>query len=132
MATARELEISTSPRATWVWASDRGKAELLQTALYDAGHRVALARGGNTERRTLDLDIGAVALEGMQLLLDVGHSFRWHPGQHPLNSGRPPVRNLGRSALDAIERRQKSRAKPALKLVGLKHGGSGQPRQLAR
>jgi hypothetical protein len=81
----RVLEISTSPRATWVWAADRGQAEELQTALSAAGHQVSAARGGNAESRTLDLDIGPVALDGLQFLLDSGYSFRWHPGQHPLN-----------------------------------------------
>lgn len=80
------LEISTSPRATWVWAADRGQPEELQAALSAAGHQVSAAHGGNAENRTLDLDIGAVALEGLQFILEAGYSFRWHPGQHPLNT----------------------------------------------
>lgn len=80
-----ELETSTSPRATWVWAMDHHQAEALRASLNAAGHEAAAARGGNAEGRTLDLDIGVVALEGLQFLLDAGYSFRWHPGQHPLN-----------------------------------------------
>jgi hypothetical protein len=46
---------------------------------------VAAARGGNAEDRTLDLDIGVVALEKLECLPGVGYSFRWHPDQHPLD-----------------------------------------------
>jgi len=82
---ALALELSTSPRATWVWAADQDQAEVLQTSLNVAGHEAVAARGGNAESRTLDLDIGAVALEGLQFLQDAEYSFRWHPEQHPLN-----------------------------------------------
>lgn len=80
-----ELELSTSPRATWVWTVDEAQAVALRDSLRAAGHEAAAARGGNAEPRTLDLDIGATALEGLQFLRDAGYSFRWHPGQHPLN-----------------------------------------------
>jgi len=76
---------SISPRATWVWAVHRGRAEVLQAALSTAGHQVSAARGGNADSRTLDLDIGVVELAGLQFLIDGGYSFRWHPRQHPLN-----------------------------------------------
>ena len=80
-----QLEVSTSPRATWVWAADQRQAEALRASLTSAGHEATAARGGNAESRTLDLDIGVVALEGLQFLLEAGYSFRWHPGQHLLN-----------------------------------------------
>lgn len=80
-----ELELSTSPRGTWVWASNRDQAAVLQALLRDAGCEVTPARGGNAEDRTLDLDIGVVALEGLERLQDAGYSFRWHAEQHPLN-----------------------------------------------
>ena len=57
----------------------------MRASLNAAGHEAAAARGGNAESRTLDLDIGAIAFEGLQFLLDAGYSFRWHPGQHLLN-----------------------------------------------
>ena len=79
------LELSTNPRVTWVWAADQDQAEVLPTSLKVAGHEAVAARGGNAESRTLDLDIGAVALEGLRFLQDAGYSFRWHPQQHPLN-----------------------------------------------
>ena len=82
---AMELELSTSPSATWVWAADKGEAETLRASLTAAGHEASAAHGGNAEGRTLDIDIGAIALEGLRFLLDAGYSFRWHFGQHPLN-----------------------------------------------
>jgi len=82
---AIELELSISPRATWVWAADKGQAETLRASLTAAGHEASAAHGGNAESRTLDIHIGATALEGLQFLLDAGYSFRWHPEQHPLN-----------------------------------------------
>lgn len=80
-----ELELSTSPRATWVWAEDRDQAALLQGILNAGGCQVSAAQGGNAEVRTLDLDIGVVAMEGLERLQGAGYSFRWHPGQHPLD-----------------------------------------------
>lgn len=80
-----ELEVSTSPRATWVWAADRDEAESLRVILKAGGCQVQPARGGHAEARTLDLDIGVVALEGLELLHNAGYSFRWHSSQHPLN-----------------------------------------------
>jgi hypothetical protein len=68
-----------------VWATDRDQAELLQTLLKATGCEVSAARGGNAEDRTLNIDIGVVALEGLECLRDAGYSFRWHPGQHLLD-----------------------------------------------
>ncbi len=47
------------------------------------------AAGGNAEPRVLDLDIGVVALEGLEALGRADYTFRWHPGQSSLN--RAPV-----------------------------------------
>lgn len=80
-----ELEVSTSPRATWVWAADRDQAESLLALLQAGGCEGAVAHGGNAEDRILDLDIGVVAMEGLERLRDAGYSFRWHTTQHPLN-----------------------------------------------
>jgi hypothetical protein len=68
-----------------VWATDRDQAEELKSLLEASGCEVSPARGGNAEDRTLNLDIGVVALEGMHCLRNAGYSFRWHPGQHPLD-----------------------------------------------
>ncbi|NUU06427.1 hypothetical protein [Leifsonia sp. C5G2] len=80
-----ELELSKSPRATWVWAADRDQAAKLETLLTSNGCQVSAARGENAEERTLDLDIGVVAMEGLESLQKAGYSFRWHPAQHPLD-----------------------------------------------
>lgn len=80
-----ELELSTSPRATWVWAADEDEAKSVHALLTAAGCQVEPARGRNADTRTLDLDIGVVALEGLECLRDAGYSFRWHIAQHPLD-----------------------------------------------
>ena len=73
------LEVSTSPRATWVWAADRGQVEEPKAALSAARHQVSAARGGNSGGRTLDVDISVGALGGLQLLLVAGYAFRGTP-----------------------------------------------------
>ena len=79
------LDVSTSPRATWVWAPDVDQAQRLRDILTAAGCSVQNATGRNAEHRVLDLDIGVVALEGLEVLIAAGYSFRWHNDQHPLN-----------------------------------------------
>lgn len=80
-----ELEISTSPRATWVWATDLDHAEELRKILTAARCAVSTAAGRNSEPRVLDIDIGVVALDGLEALQRSGYTFRWHAGQHELN-----------------------------------------------
>ncbi|NEN04729.1 hypothetical protein G3T36_02490 [Diaminobutyricibacter tongyongensis] len=80
-----ELELSKSPRDTWVWATDREQAEKLQALLTASGCQAYPARGENAEDRTLDLDIGVVAMEGLMCLQNAGYSFRWHPTMRPLD-----------------------------------------------
>jgi hypothetical protein len=80
-----ELELSTSPRATWVWAANRNQAESLRALLEADGCQVAAAHDGIAGDLTLDLDIGVVALEGLECLREAGYSFRWHSVQHPLD-----------------------------------------------
>jgi hypothetical protein len=81
----RELEVSTSPRATWVWAADVDEAEQLRGILTEAGCSPSDATGANAELRVLDLDIGVVALDALRALGRAGYTFRWHSGQSPLN-----------------------------------------------
>jgi hypothetical protein len=80
-----ELEVSTSPRATWVWAADIDQAVELRKLLTAADCAVSSATGRNSEPRVLDLDIGVEALTGLEFLSDSGYTFRWHPGQYALN-----------------------------------------------
>lgn len=81
------LEVSTSPRSTWVWASDVDEAQQVRKILRTAGCEVYPAVGRNAEPRVLDLEIGVVAGEGLQALVEAGYSFLWHPTQHVLNRG---------------------------------------------
>lgn len=80
-----ELQLSKSPRATWVWAADRTQAAELQALLTASGCPMSAARGDGAEDCTLDLDIGVATMEGLECLLKAGYSFRWHPAQHPLD-----------------------------------------------
>ncbi len=82
-----QLHISTSPRATWVWAPDAEVANRLQGILSEAGCSYSNAVGKHADNRILDLDIGVVALDGLNALADAGYTFRWHPKQHSLNRG---------------------------------------------
>jgi hypothetical protein len=79
------LEISTSPRATWIWAQNAGEAEILREILTAAHCSFSDPAGKNAEPRILDLDIGIVAAEGLTALEMAGYSFQWHPTQHKLN-----------------------------------------------
>lgn len=81
------LEISTSPRSTWLWANDAEQAEQLRELLTAAGCEVYSAAGQNAEPRILDLDIGVVAGEGLMALAAEGYGFIWHHSQHVLNRG---------------------------------------------
>ena len=82
-----QLELSTSPRATWVWARDTAVAQRLSDILAAAGRSVSAATGKNAEPRILDLDIGVDAADGLATLEEAGYSFRWHPAQRELNRG---------------------------------------------
>ena len=58
-----QLELSTSPRATWVWAHNVEEAQRLSHILVAAGRSVSSAAGKNAEPRILDLDIGVDAAD---------------------------------------------------------------------
>jgi hypothetical protein len=80
-----KLEISTNPRATWVWAPNEAAAESLREILIAANCSFSPANGKNSETRVLDIDIGIVALEGLAALEIAGYSFHWHHTQHEFN-----------------------------------------------
>jgi hypothetical protein len=82
-----ELELSTSPRATWVWAVDEDHARELRELLAAAGCSAYPAAGRNAEARVLDLDIGVVAADGLDALVVAGYSFRWSVQQADANRG---------------------------------------------
>jgi len=82
-----QLELSTSPRATWVWAHDVAEAERLSDILTAADRSVSPATGKNAAPHILNLDIGVDAADGLATLKEAGYSFRWHPTQHELNRG---------------------------------------------
>ena len=80
-----KLEISTTSRATWIWAQNVAEAESLREILTAAQCSFSVPTGKNAEPRIFDLDIGIVAAEGLTALDRAGYSLRWHPTQHELN-----------------------------------------------
>lgn len=80
-----ELELSTSPRSTWVWFPDTHTLGLAEDELTAAGCSVRRVVGIPGVERVLDIDIGVEALEGMLALDAAGYTFRWHESQHVMN-----------------------------------------------
>lgn len=76
-----ELQISTSPRATWVWAPDDATAERVRAL---TGGRTA-TRGRERLRLVVDVDLGADALDACQRLAAAGFTFTWHADEPVLN-----------------------------------------------
>jgi hypothetical protein len=79
------LQISTSPRATWIWAQNAAEAESLREILTAARCSYSDPTGKNADPRILDLDIGIGAANGLIALEMAGYSFQWHATQHELN-----------------------------------------------
>jgi hypothetical protein len=78
---ASELQVSSSPRATWLWARDEATAR-----------RVREITGSPTARRSgqelplvTDIDIGGQAMQTCEQLAAGGFTFTWHESEHPLN-----------------------------------------------
>ena len=72
-----ELQLSSSPRTTWLWAPDEDTARRVRKLV---GGRPAYALPLVT-----DIDIGVVALEACEALAAAGFTFAWHESEHPLN-----------------------------------------------
>lgn len=91
-----ELEVTTTPRETLVWAPTAQDAEQLRRELTDAGFLVmdadpwelnAFGRIPEGEHREFDparifnVEIGAEANASLQMLIDSGHRLVWHRWQ---------------------------------------------------
>lgn len=76
-----EVQISTSPRSTWVWAPDEASAQRVREI---TGGRPASYRGDSLPLVT-DIDIGVDALTACEALAAAGFTFSWHDSEHPLN-----------------------------------------------
>lgn len=91
-----ELEITTTPRETLVWAPSSREADLLRRELVEAGFLVRDADPSELEAfgripegegslfdpaRIFDVAIGADANASLQALIDSGHSLMWHGWQ---------------------------------------------------
>jgi hypothetical protein len=78
-----QLAVSTSPRATWLWASDEATARRVKDLLGDQ------ARAAQRARQHLllvaDVGIGVGALTACETLASTGFTFTWHESQHPLD-----------------------------------------------
>jgi hypothetical protein len=77
------VEISTSPRMTWLWAPDETTAQRIRTILGGAG--TPAQRGGQPIPQVTDVGIGVAALEACETLAANGFTFAWHESVHPLN-----------------------------------------------
>lgn len=77
-----DLQISTSPRMTWLWAQDTDTTHLTRSTLDAAGRYWQPAQRGR-ERLPLvtDVEIGVTALEACQTLASAGFTFSWHEDQ---------------------------------------------------
>lgn len=80
------LQVTTSPRSTWLWAATDADAAEVRALLNAGAHFwVPAYRHGREVARVTDVEIGATALEALEALTGAGWSLRWHPNQHPLN-----------------------------------------------
>ena len=71
------LLIATSPRCTWITAPDRATADHLRELLVGMFDEV------RKREHTVDVGIGADAMEAGGKLITAGYSFAWHEDQHP-------------------------------------------------
>lgn len=74
-----ELQFSSSPRMTWLWAPDA------ETAARVRRYGRPAYRGGTELPLVTDIDIGVIAYETCQALTTAGFTFTWHESVHPLN-----------------------------------------------
>lgn len=69
-----ELQLSYSPRTTWLWAADLAAAERVR---WSCGGQVA-SRGGQLLPLVTDVGIGIDAYEACNDLAAQGFTFTWH------------------------------------------------------
>lgn len=82
----RRVEISTSPRATWLWASDELTARDLRARLEETGSQWQPARrGGAVQSLVTDVDIGVEAFTACEVLAAAGYTFQFHASEHELD-----------------------------------------------
>lgn len=89
-----KLQFSSSPRSTWLWASDVDTARHVREI---TGGRPVVRRGGRLSLIT-DIDIGVDALEACETLAARGFTFTWHDSVHPLDRDGWPAQLPGMSS----------------------------------
>lgn len=97
---ATELQFSSSPRKTWLWAPDEATAGRVRELTGCGPAR----QGGHEVPLVTDVSIGMDAYAACQILVNAGHTFTWHESVHPLN------RNDWPSELPGMPRAQGSPA----------------------
>lgn len=91
-----DLQISTSPRMTWLWAPDTDTARLARSTLDAAGEYWQPAQRGREQLPLVtDVEIGVTALEACQTLEAAGFTFSWHEDQPGDNRGGWPASLTG-------------------------------------
>lgn len=94
-----ELQVSTSPRMTWLWAPDEHAAQRVReiTSGSSATHR------GEALALVTDVGIGVEALAACEELAKAGFTFTWHGSEHPATAGpATSARRFGANVLDHV------------------------------
>lgn len=76
------LQISTSPRSTWLWAPDEATVGRVREVL---GGWSPVQHRGEVLALVMDIDIGVIAYETCEKLAEAGFTFSWHESVHPLD-----------------------------------------------
>lgn len=79
----RPLRLSTSPRATLVWARDATQEAEVRQVLAVYGHYA----GVTDLLHVVDVEIGVAAAAALDALRSEGFTFQWHPLQRAENRG---------------------------------------------
>lgn len=81
-----ELQYSSSPRCTWLWAPDTETAARVRTT---AGGDIA-THGDDELPLITDVGIAGDELQACEALARTGFTFTWHPSEHRV-ARQPPI-----------------------------------------
>lgn len=93
-----DLQVSSSPRSTWLWAPDEDTAQRVR----EITGGVPATRANTALPLVTDIDIGVDALGACEALAEAGFTFTWHHSEHPLNRDNWPSRLPGMPGTSGI------------------------------